>query len=444
MIDEIKREKIRQKWNIKIYFMYIRLGLKKIRKSKIKMIIALLLVVALTIAMIVLLSNKPNYSPLFNNLNRVAETSRDFIIIMLYIITIFVALFLFGKPFGAKRMNDNLKRAGIVNHLGEAPLLLYKESVPNNKRVKVYEFLNAGVPVEVWQDKLTEIESALNIKISSFEEGNSSNIIKMYATKGTNTLNKMILWKDEYIRKNDFGFELVLGETVTGEQVTVNLKETPHCLFAGSTGSGKSVLLRLALMQCIKNGAEVIISDFKGGVDFPPIWHKKCKIITEKSVLINVLKEMVAELEDRKVILKQSGFPNIDVYNRNVCDSNRMCRIVFACDEVAELLDKSGLTKEQKTEIAEIESYLATIARQGRAFGIHLILVTQRPDSTIISGQIKNNIDYRACGRADIVLSEIILNNGDAHDRIPKNAQGRFLDNNGTLFQAYWFDENDW
>lgn len=444
MIDEIKREKIRQKWNIKIYFMYIRLGLKKIKKSKIKMIIALLLVVALTIAMIVLLSNKPNYSPLFNNLNRVAETSRDFIIIMLYIITIFVALFLFGKPFGAKRMNDNLKRAGIVNHLGEAPLLLYKKSVPNNKRVKVYEFLNAGVPVEVWQDKLTEIESALNIKISSFEEGNSSNIIKMYATKGTNTLNKMILWKDEYIRKNDFGFELVLGETVTGEQVTVNLKETPHCLFAGSTGSGKSVLLRLALMQCIKNGAEVIISDFKGGVDFPPIWHKKCKIITEKSVLINVLKEMVAELEDRKVILKQSGFPNIDVYNRNVCDSNRMCRIVFACDEVAELLDKTALSKEQKSEIAEIEGYLSTLARQARAGGLHLLLCMQRPDSNVLSGQIKNNVDYRACGRADLVLSQIILDNGDAHDRIPKNAQGRFLDNNGTLFQAYWFDENEW
>jgi len=106
------------------------------------------------------------------------------------------------------------------------------------------------------------------------------------------------------------------------------------------------------------------------------------------------------------------------------------------------LLDKNGLSKEKKDIVSNIESKLSTIARQGRAFGIHLILATQRPDATIIPGQIRNNIDCRICGRADNVLSQIILDSTDAADQIPKDAQGRFLMNDGTVFQGYLIDEH--
>ena len=113
----------------------------------------------------------------------------------------------------------------------------------------------------------------------------------------------------------------------------------------------------------------------------------------------------------------------------------------FPCDEVAEVLDKTGLSKEQKEQVAQVESRLATIARQGRAFGIHLILATHRPDANILAGQIKYNIDCRICGRADNVLSQIILDSTDAADRIPKTSRGRFLLDDGTVFQAFLFDD---
>ena len=70
-----------------------------------------------------------------------------------------------------------------------------------------------------------------------------------------------------------------------------------------------------------------------------------------------------------------------------------------------------------------------------------MILATQRPDATILSGQIKNNLDIRICGRADNVLSQIILDNTDAADMIFKDSQGIFLTNSGELFQAYLLDE---
>jgi len=119
-----------------------------------------------------------------------------------------------------------------------------------------------------------------------------------------------------------------------------------------------------------------------------------------------------------------------------------LCRIIVACDEVAEVLDKTGLDKDQKAIINQIEANFSTIARLGRAFGIHLIFATQRPDADILKGQIKNNIGYRICGRADKVLSQIILDNSEASDKISPNDQGMFLMNTGVLFKAYYVEDD--
>ena len=210
-------------------------------------------------------------------------------------------------------------------------------------------------------------------------------------------------------------------------------------LYLGSTGSGKSVLLKLLLMQALRKGAEVYIADFKGGVDFPKVWHEKCRMCFAEEDLCNILDRLVEELERRKSAFKALGCPNIDAYNEIA--EHPLQRLIFACDEVAEMLDKTGADNERKKLLSQIESMLSTIARQGRAFGIHLILATQRPDATIIPGQIRNNMDFRVCGRADSVLSQIILDNTGAAEQIPKDARGRFITGDGTVFQGYLFDE---
>ena len=120
----------------------------------------------------------------------------------------------------------------------------------------------------------------------------------------------------------------------------------------------------------------------------------------------------------------------------------RLRRCIFACDEVAEVTGRNRPTKELKELAIQIESKLETIARLGRAFGIHLILATQRPDANLIPGQIRTNLGCRICGRADAILSQIILDSTAAADQIPKESRGRFLLHDGTLFQGYWFDEN--
>ena len=92
---------------------------------------------------------------------------------------------------------------------------------------------------------------------------------------------------------------------------------------------------------------------------------------------------------------------------------------------------------QRKLKVENIIRHVSLIARLGRAFGIRLILSTQRPDSNVLPGQIKNNLEHRICGRADSVLSGIILDNTEAAKQISSYALGRFVTKDGTIFQGF-------
>lgn len=303
----------------------------------------------------------------------------------------FIVLIVFlGTPKGAKRINRSLNIVGLVNHAGQSPLLLkrYKEY-----GVTIMEFEPNGIPLSDWDDKKEDIETALNMHIQKIGYGKSRDKIVLQAISGNENPPDVVYWKDKFLSDEDF--TLILGQSITG-QVKINLAKIPHILLGGSTGSGKSVLLKLLIMQCVKKDADVFIADFKGGVDFLPQWHERCNIITEANILLDVLTDLVDELENRKQILRKYGCANIIEHNNMF--ANQIKRIIFACDEVAEVLDKTGLSKDAKELVTQLDGKLSIIARQGRAFGIHLILATQRPDANILTGQIRNNIDFRVCG----------------------------------------------
>ena len=339
-------------------------------------------------------------------------------------------------PLDKRSVQDQLRNIGLVNHTDMVPELKRKYKDKENPRITIWEFSSQGIPLKVWQDKQAAIETALDITIVKMKYGSGKSRILLYTVPARTDLPDVINWNHKLLSKETF--ILVLGESFIGP-VTVDLVKIPHILLGGSTGSGKSVLLKLLLMQAIQKGAQVCISDFKGGVDFPPVWHEKCRMCVDEESTLELLTELTDELKRRKKLLAAAGQSNIDRYN--AATGEQLQRYIFACDEIAEVLDKTGLTKEQKETVSKIESKLSMIARQGRAFGIHLILATQRPDANILSGQIKNNVNCRICGRADTVLSQIILDNTSAAEQIPKEARGRFLLHDGTVFQAYWFDD---
>ena len=344
-----------------------------------------------------------------------------------------------GGPLKAGAMQDNLRRTGLVNSAGEVPTLLSIISSKDNPNIQILEFFICGIPVSDWMNSIDRIQAALNVTVADIRYGKDNQHILLYVAKPASNLPSMLPWNDRFLPVDNF--ELVLGESLVGP-VACNLAKVPHILMGGGTGSGKSGLLRLLLRQALLKGADVYIADFKGGVDFDPWWHEHCELCFDTDSLVAMLNTFADELEQRKKLFRSAGTPNIDEYNAQA--ARRLHRIVFACDEVAEVLDRTGMDKNQKEAISQIESKLSLIARQGRAFGLHLILATQRPDANLIPGQIRNNIDFRVCGRADSVLSGIIIDSTAAADMIPKDAQGRFIvndgtnGNNGTVFQAYW------
>lgn len=355
---------------------------------------------------------------------------------IIFLFGLLLLLYRLGAPHGAPAVGNGLLRAGLVNHAGEAPFLLRRFQDPENPRLEVLEFDTAGIPRAQWEEKQPFIEAALNIHIAQYRSGEDNSRLRLYAVPASGGLPACVPWKPDFLPDGG-GFPLAMGMGLAGP-VAVDLAAIPHLLIGGATGSGKSVLVRCLLYQARRKGAQVLIADFKGGVDFSDaFWQDQCHLILDEAALLDALSNLVDTLHIRKQLLVNAHCKNIDEYNR--ASAVPLQRIVFACDEVAELLDKSGRNKEGRETADKIIGCLATIARLGRAFGIHLVLATQRPDAAIIPGQIKNNVAGRACGAADNVLSQIILDNTDAAVQIPKEAHGRFLLHDGTLFQGFWF-----
>ena len=333
-----------------------------------------------------------------------------------------------------EKYSKAFQMVGLVNKVREEPIYLEQKMTDNN--FFIIRFNSVGIGIEKWKDKKQEIESALDISISKIKIGNKNTEIIIEGMKGKFDYSMPIYWKNSYLTPRN---SLILGESM-GKQISVDLDVYPHILLGGSTGSGKTNLLKLLLMQCIKKNYAVYIADFKGKVDFSYKWDKYCHFMTTIEDVISNLDGICKELLDRQIIFGSKGYKDIDIYNEQ--EENKLQHIVFACDEVAELMDTTGYNKEEKNKIAIVQRKLGMIARLGRAFGIHLLLATQRPSVDVINGAIKNNISARICGRAEKTLSQIILDNIDASDMIDPDIQGMFVNQDGEVFKAYLFNDD--
>lgn len=342
-----------------------------------------------------------------------------------------------GTPLSAKGVENCLKAIGFYDKLGNTPLLLSKTK---EGKVDVYEFYSNTLSIFEYRKRCSNIETALNLHIVDFELGKDFQHVFMKTVSTKYDFDKTLLWNNNLLSPDDFVVNI--GESQI-DTVSLDLNVTHHVLLGGSTGSGKTVLLKLILMQCVRKNADVYIADFKGGVDYPNYWQEYCKMQFTVEQFSRTLTDILEVLKDRERIFKEERCTNIIKYNK-IHSDNPMKRIIVACDEVAELLDKTSLGKDSKAIIVRIERMLSTIARLGRYAGLSLVLSTQRSDSEVLKGQIKSNLDFRICGRADTVLFKIILDNSDGAEKIPKDKQGVFLTNTGVLFKAYYFDDSEW
>jgi DNA segregation ATPase FtsK/SpoIIIE, S-DNA-T family len=220
-----------------------------------------------------------------------------------------------------------------------------------------------------------------------------------------------------------FHIPIILGKTVTGDNMMSDLAKMPHCLIAGATGSGKSVCINTLIMSILMNAhpeeIKLIMIDPKK-VELTPysaLPHLIAPVITEPHGAYAALNWMVKEMQMRYDILKQLGLRNISAFNSRQINKEfeaslstpipeRMPAIVAIIDEFADLMMASS---------SDLETPIARIAQMARAVGIHLVLATQRPSREVITGLIKANFPTRIAFKvASRINSQIILDENGA------------------------------
>ncbi len=204
---------------------------------------------------------------------------------------------------------------------------------------------------------------------------------------------------------------IAIGKDISGTPIVADLDRMPHLLVAGQTNSGKSVMINAVLTSLLYRNSpsdlKLILVDPKH-VELTPyneIPHLLTPVITEPEKCISALKWAVAEMERRYRTLAEAHRRNINEYNELKKDEG-MPYIVIVIDELADLMMMAA---------RDVEALIVRIAQKARAVGIHLIVATQSPRVTVITGLIKANIPARvAFTVSQEVESRIILDQSGA------------------------------
>ncbi len=246
---------------------------------------------------------------------------------------------------------------------------------------------------------------------------------------------------------------MFLGKDASGEPLIEDLTKMPHMLIAGTTGSGKSVLMNTVITGFLytrkPSELKLVLVDPKMVEmgQFKDIPHLMCPVVTEMSKAAAILEWATTKMDERYELLAEAGCRDIASYNdlaweelkerlgvteeESVKVPRKLPYMVFIIDELADLM----MTNK------EVEGSIIRIAQKARAVGIHLILATQRPQANVVTGLIKSNMPCRIAFKVSsgmdsrIVLdqkgAELLLGQGDMLFLSPRST--KLARSQGTL-----------
>jgi len=349
-------------------------------------------------------------------------------------------------PVAVGHKTKEVKFVEKTYHASASDKIENKHLSPEEKiRLKLQEF---GIPVEM-QDthgnssvKMFTLKPSRGVKMSAIE-GHAKDLALVLEARtirvqapimGTDKVgievpneNRSVLnfFDDKGVPVEAAGLEsgslnIPIGMDVYGATVKKDLRQMPHLLIAGSTGSGKSVMLNTILHSLTHQNSSqelnlVLIDPKRVELEaFADLPHVLSRVIHEHKEAIKALRWLVEEMETRYKTLHAAKYRAIGAYNDERAE--KMPYIVVVIDEFADLM----LTK-VKGEPSEAELMIVRLAQKARAVGIHLVIATQSPRVDVVTGLIKANFPTRIAFMATSrVESQIILDETGAEELVGK------------------------
>ena len=303
----------------------------------------------------------------------------------------------------SRRLTRALSELGVEAHVVRAVV---------GPRVTRYELrLGSGVKVGKVRNLQQDIAYALaatEVRILAPIPGKSAVGVEVPNTRPAKvTLGDVF---SEYPDANEWSLPVGLGKDISGRAVFFDLAEMPHLLVAGTTGSGKSVMLNGLLTSLLlttdPRQVKMVLVDPKRVElsQFARVPHLITPVVTDVKKAANALSWAVSEMERRYEVLERMGVRSLEGYNDRA--EKQMPYVVIVIDELADLM---------MTAAAKVEDAVIRLAQKARAVGIHLVVATQRPSVDVITGMIKANVPSRiAFAVSSQIDSRVILDTAGA------------------------------
>ncbi|MBN2002153.1 MAG: DNA translocase FtsK 4TM domain-containing protein [Anaerolineae bacterium] len=302
---------------------------------------------------------------------------------------------------GAPARVQEINTGPVVTQFGVEPLFLPSRS---GKTIKVKVSKIAGLA-----DDLALALSARSIRVQAPIPGKGLVGIEV-PNEESAVVSLLDVMESEGFAKLDGRLRLGLGQDVSGQAVSADLRSMPHLLVAGATGSGKSVcvnsIIAALLLQNSPDTLRMLMVDPKRVelTQYNGIPHLLSPVIVDVEQVVPALRWVMREMDSRYRRFAKIGARNIDDFNTRVskgADEISIPYITVLIDELADMMMQSP---------EETERVICRLAQMARATGIHLIIATQRPSVDVVTGLIKANFPARiAFAVASSVDSRVIL-----------------------------------
>ena len=331
----------------------------------------------------------------------------------------------------------------IKDTLSEFNIEVEMESANIGPRVTQYTLVpQSGVKlsrIENLSDNIALNLAAESIRVEAPIPGKRAVGVEIPNIKSADVRLFSVLDSKEWKNNHD-PLTFAIGKDISGHPVVGNLAKMPHLLVAGQTGSGKSVMMNTLLTSLLYRHSpselKLIMVDPKvvEMTAYEDIPHLLTPIINEPEKALSALRWAVNEMERRYRVVSGEKVKEIKSYNKHAIAKNEKIKkeaiegeepkllevmpyIVIVIDELADLMMAAS---------KDVEAMIVRIAQKARAVGIHLVLATQKPVVSVVTGLIKGNVPSRIAFK--------VASNGDSRTILDRGGAEKLLGNGDMLF----------